>query len=68
MKYIENATPAWSFGTRNQEFYHINKKANIGKSNPGPGTYNINKSSQHVLSNGPKWRIGTEKRQVNNLK
>lgn len=64
MKYIENATPAWSFGTRNKDFYTTNNNSKLGESNPGPGSYHIDKSHRVTLSKGPTWKFGNEKREV----
>ena len=81
MKYIGNATPAWSFGIKHQN--HVfqsqiqnntdeqvkNTKARSfsNGTGPGPGSYHVQKAAEKIMSKPPTWKIGTEKREVSLL-
>ena len=62
MKYIENATPAWSFGIREKDFY---KKPEIDiTSKPGPGTYEVDKAFKNNIGKGKEYIFCKEERKV----
>ena len=59
MKYIGESTPTWTLPSGRKPFDWKNREEHPV---PGPGNYKRDPADKLVFEQGPKWKIGTEKK------